>query len=235
MHIAEIPDMPRERLLTYGGDRVSTAELLALIIGTGTRGRSATALAEHIISSVGGISQLARAAPRELVDIPGIGAARATRIAAAFHLGRRAMEANLLESGVIRSAADLHERLRIRMIGLTQEVFLVIALDARNAVLGELEVARGCLTSVEVHPREVFRPLIRRAAAAAVVAHNHPSGDPRPSAADMVLTQRLCSAGDIIGIPILDHIVVGAATCVSVFEALGLGRGRFSCRDPGAR
>lgn len=235
MHIAEIPEKPRERLLAYGGDRVSTAELLALIIGTGTRGCSATALAQHIIFSAGGISQLARTAPSELVDIPGIGAARAARIAAAFHLGRRAMEANLMASGVIQSAADLHDRLRIRMIGLSQEVFLVIALDARNAVLEEIEVARGCLTSVEVHPREVFRPLIRRAAAGAVVAHNHPSGDPRPSAADVALTQRLCDAGDIIGIPILDHIVVGAATCVSVFDTLGGCHGRFSCRDPGAR
>lgn len=218
----EILDLPRERFITHGGDRMTTAELLALILGTGTRGRSATAVAQQLLYSVGGIAKLARAEPRELVAIPGIGAARAARVAAAFHLSRRAMEASLAEARVLQSPADLFDRLRIRMSGLDQEIFLVIALDARNVVFDEIEVARGCLTSVEVHPREVFRPLIRQSAATAVVAHNHPSGDPTPSPDDVALTYRLREAGLLIGIPIIDHIIVGARHCTSLYGYLGI-------------
>lgn len=222
MNAVEMSDMPRERFIAYGGERVTTAELLALILGTGTRGRSATTVAQQLIYSVGGITKLSRATPRELVAIPGIGAARAARVAAAFHLGRRAMEASFAESSAIQSPSDLYERLRIRMSGLAQEIFLVMALDARNVVFTEIEVARGCLTSVDVHPREVFRPLIRQSAATAVVAHNHPSGDPAPSHEDVALTYRLHEAGLLIGIPILDHIIVGAHHCTSVYSYIGL-------------
>ena len=222
MNAVEMPDMPRERFIAYGGERVTTAELLALILGTGTRGRSATRVAQQLINSVGGITKLSRATPRELVAIPGIGAARAARVGAAFHLGRRAMEASFAESSAIQSPSDLYERLRIRMSGLAQEIFLVIALDARNVVFTEIEVARGCLTSVDVHPREVFRPLIRQSAAMAVVAHNHPSGDPAPSHEDIALTYRLHEVGLLIGIPILDHIIVGSRRCTSVYSYIGL-------------
>jgi DNA repair protein RadC len=222
MHALDILDLPRERFIAHGGDRVTTAELLALILGTGTRGRSAIAVAQQLIYAVGGIAQLARATPRELVGIPGIGAARAARVAAAFHLSRRAMEAGCADTSAIHGPADLHERLRIRMSGMPQEVFLVVALDARNVVFDYIEVARGCLTSVEVHPREVFRPLIRQAAATAVVAHNHPSGDPTPSQEDIALTYRLHEVGMLIGIPILDHIIVGARSCTSIYGHLGL-------------
>jgi DNA repair protein RadC len=222
MSIFKIPDRPRERLLAYGGERVSTAELLALILGTGIPGRNATALAQHIVYSVGGIVPLAQAAPRELVNIPGIGLARAARISAAFHLGRRALEATLAEPERMKDPIELYDRLRLRMSGLTQEVFVVVALGARGAILEEIEVARGSLTGVEVHPREVFRPLIRLAAAGAVVAHNHPSGDARPSCEDIALTYRLHEAGEVIGIPILDHIVIGVAGYTSMYLELGL-------------
>lgn len=222
MSIFKIPDRPRERLLAYGGERVSTAELLALILGTGIPGRNATALAQHIVYSVGGIVPLAQAAPRELVNIPGIGLARAARISAAFHLGRRALEATLAEPERMKDPIELYDRLRLRMSGLTQEVFVVVALGTRGAILEEIEVARGSLTGVEVHPREVFRPLIRLAAAGAVVAHNHPSGDARPSCEDIALTYRLREAGEVIGIPILDHIVIGVAGYTSMYLELGL-------------
>jgi DNA repair protein RadC len=212
-------DRPRERLLSYGGDRVSTEELLALVLGTGTRGRPALEVAREALSCVGGIAALARASPRELMTIPGIGAARASRVAAAFHLGRRAMEPELYDRS-LRSPEEVFHRLRCRMDGLTQEIFVVLALDVRNSVIDEIEVARGCLTGVEVHPREVFRPLIRMSAAAAVVAHNHPSGDPTPSPEDVFLTRRLREVGDIVGIPVLDHVVVGRGAYVSLAERL---------------
>lgn len=212
-------DRPRERLLSYGGDRVSTEELLALVLGTGTRGRPALEVARQALTCVGGIAALARASPRELMTVPGIGAARASRVAAAFHLGRRSMEPELYDRS-LRSPDEVFQRLRCRMDGLSQEIFVVLALDVRNAVIDEIEVARGCLTGVEVHPREVFRPLIRMAAAAAVVAHNHPSGDPTPSPEDVFLTRRLREVGDIVGIPVLDHVVVGRGAYVSLAERL---------------
>jgi DNA repair protein RadC len=108
-----------------------------------------------------------------------------------------------------------------RLRGLLQEVFIVIALDARNAIMTEVEIARGSLTSVDVHPREVFRPLIRLAAAGAVVCHNHPSGDPTPSPDDVALTRRLRRAGNLVGIPVLDHVVVGAEGYASIGELMG--------------
>src|SRR5690606_18414603 len=149
----------------------------------------------HIIFSIGGLVPLSQAAPRELLSIPGIGLARAARISAAFHLGRRAVAATMTDADRIRDPVELYVRLRLRMSGLGQEVFVVVALDSRGTILEEVEVARGCLTSVEVHPREVFRPLIRLSAAGAVVAHNHPSGDARPSREDIALTYRLREAG----------------------------------------
>lgn len=222
MSMFKIPDRPRERILAYGAERMSPAELLALILGTGVPGRNATDLAQHIIYSLGGLVPLARAAPRELVHIPGIGLARAARIAAAFQLGRRALEATLAEAERVDDPIELYERLRLRLGGLTQEVFVVVALGSRGTILEEIEVARGCLTGVEVHPREVFRPLIRLSAAAAVVAHNHPSGDCRPSREDVDLTYRLRDAGEVIGIPILDHLVIGSSGYTAMYKELGL-------------
>ena len=213
-------DRPRERFLAAGAPGVSTDELVALILGTGARGRSAVQVARELLAEVGGVVGLSRAAPRELQAVAGIGAARAARLAAAFHLGRRASEAR--ERGTpVTSAHDVYRRLRDRLAGLSQEVFLVLALDCRNGVLDEIEVARGSLTAVAVHPREVFRPLIRQAAAAAVVVHNHPSGDPTPSVEDVMLTRRLRSIGELIGIPLVDHVVIGDTSYASIAELLG--------------
>jgi DNA repair protein RadC len=167
--------------------------------------------------------------------MPGIGLARAARISAAFHLGRRAVEATMAEPEPVQDPIDLYERLRVRLSGLSQEVFVVVALGSNGAVLEVIEVARGTLTSVEVHPREVFRPLIRLGAAGAVVAHNHPSGDARPSREDIALTYRLREAGDVIGIPILDHLVIGDTGYTAMYLELGLRQARFTCRDRGTR
>jgi DNA repair protein RadC len=211
-------ERPRERLMALGGDRVSDQELLAVVIGTGSRGKDALALASEIVRTTGGLLALARASPRELVGVAGIGEARALRIAAAFHLGRRAMDVVRAAQPSLLTPRDVWRRLRGRVAGLPQEVFLVLGLDVKNAVLEDLEIARGTLTGVDVHPRDVFRPLIRMSAAAAIVAHNHPSGDPRPSQEDIDLTRRLRQAGDVIGIPILDHIVLAGERFSSIFE-----------------
>lgn len=213
-------ERPRERLYQYGGDPLTSEELIALVLGTGSRGKTAVEVARSLLQEAGGLVDLSRANPRELARVRGIGSARAARLVAAFQLGRRALTSTG-ERAVLKEPADVYQHLRPRMQGMTQEVFLVLALDARNGVVDEIEVARGTLTGVEVHPREVFRPLVRQAAAAAIVAHNHPSGDSQPSPDDIALTRRLQLAGELLGIPILDHIVMGRDDFTSVAEAVG--------------
>ncbi|HUH05691.1 MAG TPA: DNA repair protein RadC [Kofleriaceae bacterium] len=214
-------ERPRERLLVHGPEILAVEELLAIVLGTGMPGASATELARRLLVAVGGLDLLARAPAQELVGVAGIGAARAARLCAAFALGRRGIEARTA-SASIQSAADVYARLRPRTAGLAQEVFLVLGLDVRNAVMAEIEIARGCLTGVEVHPREVFRPLIRAGAAACIVAHNHPSGDPTPSRDDLLLTARLREVGELVGIPVLDHVIVATRGYVSVAERYGM-------------
>ena len=218
---AEPCDRPRERLLSWGGERVSDLDLIAILLGTGRPGRSAPDLALDLLRATGGLGALARASPRELATVSGIGDARAARLAAAFHLGRRALEHVALREPSVGNADDVYRRLRPRRAGMTQEICLLLALDARNAVLGELEIARGWLNGVDVHPREVFRPLVRMAAAAAVIVHNHPSGALEPSDADVELTRRLRAAGDVIGIPLLDHVIIADTGYRSLAEHLG--------------
>lgn len=214
-------ERPRERLLAHGAEPLASHELLGLVLGTGVAGASASDLGRRLLDDAGGLLALSRAEPRELASIHGIGVARATRLAAAFQLGKRAA-AEPLPDLILRGPGDVHRFLQPLLRGLLQEVFIVIALDARNAIVQHLEVARGCLTGVDVHPREVFRPLIRLAAAAAVVAHNHPSGDPQPSDSDLLVTRRLRRAGALVGIPILDHVVVGADGYASIGELVGM-------------
>jgi len=206
----------RQQLAAYGDEHMGAEELVALIVG-GTSRHPAQTVARALIAHTGGLAQLARASTHELVGVPGVGPAAAARLAAAFCLARRTARATAAAGG-IASAADVHARLAPRLAGLAQEVFVALALDVRNAVLAEIEIARGCLTGVEVHPREVFRPLIRIGAAAAVVAHNHPSGDPAPSDADIALTERLRQVGELVGIPLFDHVVIAQHRYVSVAD-----------------
>lgn len=202
----------REQLIEDGAERLADAELIAVVLGT--RG---TEVARAALAHCGGLRELARASPLELAAVTGVGPARATRLAAAFALGRRAVEARC-RAPAVAGPEDVFARAWPRVAGLRQEVFVALGLDARNRVVADVEVARGHLTGVEVHPREVFRPLIRAAAATAVVVHNHPSGDPAPSADDIALTERLRAAGDLIGIPLVDHVVVGDGAYVSLAE-----------------
>ncbi len=188
-------------------------QLLAVILGT--RG---TGLARALLDHCGDLCDLARASPRELTVVTGVGEARAARLSAAFQLGRRALEPPVVGAGPLSGAADAFARLQPRFAGVRQELFIALALDVRNGVLAEIEVARGGLTGVEVHPREVFRPLIRMSAAAVIVSHNHPSGDPRPSPEDLALTDRLRKVGELVGIPILDHVIVAGPEYVSMAE-----------------
>jgi DNA repair protein RadC len=213
----DIADRPRERLFARGVDRLSDAELVALVIGAGLPGSPASRVAADLIAEAGGIEPLSRAGPGELLSVAGVGAARAARLAAAFELGRRGLAARD-RGAAITSPEQVYQRLGPRMIGVSQEVAVVLALSAQNHVLAEIEIGRGEVTGVPVHPREVFRPLIRHGAAGGLLAHNHPSGDPTPSAEDIALTRRLYAAGELIGIPLLDHVVVASGGFTSIRE-----------------
>ena len=216
----ELTIRPREELITYGADRVSVQRLIAILLGCGSRERSVEQLSAALLRETGGIVPLSQATTVELCAVDGIGEALATRIVACFQLGRRVLEAGVPSAAVVRGPEDIYNRLRGRLVPLEQEVFVVLALDVRGRVIDEIEVARGTLSAVEVHPREVFRPLIRRSAFACVVAHNHPSGDPTPSPDDLLLGERLHQVGRLVGIELLDHIVVASGGYSSMADRL---------------
>jgi len=213
-------ERPRERLLRRGAPGIPEVELLAILLGTGVRSHPALSVARALLDASGGIGSLSRASPRELAQVLGIGSARAARVAAAFELGRRAFEIEHHRDS-LGEAEDVYRAVVPRLAGLHQEVFLVIGLDIRNGLLDIVEVARGTVASVDVHPREVFRPLVRMAAAGGVLVHNHPSGDPTPSFEDIELTHRMRAVGDLVGIPVVDHVVVTDRKFLSIREWTG--------------
>lgn len=212
-----LPDRPRDRLRRRGTSTVGDDELLALVLG---RTPAMIEVARELVRATGGLAPLSLATPRELSRITGVGAVRAARVVAAFELGRRALEV-IDRRETVGRPEDIYRLVAPRLAGLAQEVFLVIGIDIRNGLLDIVEVARGSVVNVEVHPREVFRPLIRMAASGAILVHNHPSGDPTPSADDVALTRRLRSAGELIGIPVIDHVVIGNRSFRSVAEYMG--------------
>lgn len=213
-------ERPRERLWRTGTDALGDDELLGMVLGTGVKHRPAREIAAELLSSSGGVGGLSRASPRELAQIAGVGTARAARVTAAFELGRRAVDA-IHHRETVGRAEDVYRCVAPRVAGLAQEVFIVLGVDIRNGLLDIVEVARGSVAGVEVHPREVFRPLVRMAAAGGVLVHNHPSGDATPSAEDIELTRRLREVGRLIGIPIIDHVVIGDRSYRSIAEWMG--------------
>lgn len=217
-----LSDHPRDRMWRAGTTTIGDRELIALVLGTNLRDLTAEEVAAEMVRSAGGLGPLARSTPRELAAIAGVGAARATRIAAAFELGRRAVAASQTRLLVGRPE-DVYQCVAPMLAGLQQEVFLVIGVDIRNGLLDIVECARGSVIGVEIHPREVFRPLVRMAAAGGVLVHNHPSGDPTPSGEDVELTRRLREVGAMLGIPIIDHVIVGGGAFRSIAEWMGAG------------
>jgi len=203
-------DLPRERLRGKGAAALGDAELVALLLGTGRAGENALESSQRILGVVGGLDRLAAAGLGALTCVPGLGEAKASRILAAIELGLRVVErrSEAPKRAFCRSE-DIWETYRARLGALQQEVFLVVGLNNRNEALREEVVAKGTISECVVSPREVFRPMIAEAAARIVALHNHPSGDPAPSPQDVALTRRLVEAGALIGIPLLDHVVIG--------------------------
>jgi DNA repair protein RadC len=211
-------DRPRERLSAQGPQSLSDAELVALLLGSGRPGLNAVEMASGLVSAVGGLAGLAQATGGELRKQPGVGAARASVLQAAVELGRRVSGSRPERGRRLASANEVWAHYRARLAFAPTEEFWVLGLDVRHRLLFEGCIARGSLTGVEVHPREVFRPLIRASAAAALLCHNHPSGDPSPSRQDLELTLRLKEVGELCGIAILDHVVVAAEGFASLAE-----------------
>jgi DNA repair protein RadC len=213
-------ERPRERLLRHGSAALSDAELLAIVIGGGAAGHgSGVETCRKLLGRFDGLRGLFGAGLGELRRQPGIGAARGCALVALGELGRR-LSADWARPrpGPLSCSAEVYRLLLPRLLGLRQEVFIAVALDARNRVRAVHRVAAGTATSVEVHPREVYGPLLRDGAAAAIVAHNHPSGDPEPSGDDLALTERLAGVGQLMGVPLLDHLIIGDAGYVSLAD-----------------
>lgn len=209
---------PRERLLTRGLDALAPHELVALLLGGGTVSASACELGSRLLLRCGGMRGLARMAAAELMQVHGVGPARACRLAAAFEVGRRAHDEARDPGSPIQGGRDVWQLLTPRMKDLRKEVFVALLLDGRHRLAAIERVSEGTLTSSIVHPREVFAPAIRASAAALIVAHNHPSGDPTPSREDIEVTRRLREVGELVGIRLLDHVIVGDPDFVSLRE-----------------
>lgn len=212
-------ERPRERLARLRPDVLAAPELLAILLGSGSRGRSALELAGELLGRFdGSLRRLGAADPAELTAVPGIGPARGAAVAAAFALGRRAAGESARARRRIRGPADVHARLGSLLRDRRQEEFWVVYLDTQNRVLLERCLTVGLLNSSLVHPREVFAPAIARSAASLILAHNHPSGDPEPSPEDVRVTCQLVESGALLGIPVRDHVVLGDGRWVSLME-----------------
>lgn len=221
--IKQMPEemRPRERMLKYGPEALSEVELIALLLRSGTAASSALDLGALLLAHFEGVRGLMQAGVQELQAMKGIGPAKATEIKAALELGRRVATAPPAERPVIRTPDDVRALVMEDYRHLDREHFGVLLLNTKHQVLADERISVGTLNSSNVHPREVFKNAIRRSAAALVLVHNHPSGDPTPSRQDIELTGRLVEAGLIIGIEILDHVIIGDNKYIS-FRAEGL-------------
>jgi len=210
-------ERPRERLQKHGAAALTTVELIAVILGRGSRGRPVLQLAEQLLATFKTVDALADASVEELCRINGLGEAKAIQLKAAFALGQRC-KGKEEPAPAIRSPVQAHRFLKEYFAGEKREIFLALLLNSRSCYIGTEIIAVGTLDAVPAHPREVFYPAIRRKAAALLLAHNHPSGDPSPSKQDLELTQVLADAGNLLGIPLRDHIIMAGERFHSLRE-----------------
>ncbi|MFV8828758.1 RadC family protein [Alkalihalobacterium sp. APHAB7] len=218
--IRDVPnhERPRERLLADGAKYLSNQELLAIILRTGSKDESVLQLAHRVLQKFDGLTMLKDATVEELKEIKGIGEAKAVEVCAVLELGRRITNLKLEERYVIRSPEDVSRYVMEDMRSLTQEHFVCLYLNTKNHVLHRETIFIGSLNASIVHPREVFKEALRRSAASFICLHNHPSGDPTPSREDIEVTKRLGECGKILGIELLDHVIIGDRTYISLKE-----------------
>jgi DNA repair protein RadC len=209
--IRELPEdeRPRERLLENGGQALADSELLAVLLRTGRRGVSALQMALDLLRESGGIAGLLTATPHSLRR-SGIGPAKAAALLAAVEVGRRLAREQFLDHEPLSRPVDVARYLALRYHTCDQEVLGALFLDARNHLLGEREIFRGTMSRISVEPREILRECLQRGAAAVYLFHTHPSGDPSPSAEDLLFTRRMAEAAEIVGLRLADHVVLGS-------------------------
>lgn len=218
--IQQLPqrDRPRERLVTYGPESMTSAELIAIILGSGMKGKSVLQLSQELLMHFGSLHNLSEATIQELRQIKGLGLVKAIQIKAALSLGIRASKNNSRPLYKIENPHHAYNLVKDQLENEKREVFVIILQDVRGNVIGQEMISVGTLSNTLVHPREVFYPAIRHKAASLILAHNHPSGDPSPSPQDHKLTERLVHVGKLMGIPVRDHLIIGNPSFVSLRE-----------------
>ena len=217
--ILDLPleDRPRERLIKHGAESLSNAELLAIILRTGTKNENAVNLANRLLKDYN-LKQLTQVALPQLRAISGIKEAKACQLLACFELAKRLEAFVEIPKPKIETSKDVYRLLSPKMRNLKKECFIALYLNTKNCLLREEIVSTGSLNANIIHPREVFKSAILESAAALIIAHNHPSGDPTPSKDDLELTERLIKVGRLVGIELLDHLIIGDGRFVSLKE-----------------
>lgn len=211
-------DRPREKLLRRGAASLSDAELLAIILRTGGNGASALDHARAVIERFGSFRQLAMAGAGDLRSVKGLGPAKAAEILATLEIAKRFGEDEFKPGEALRGSGDVYAHFRERLASEPREHFYAVLLDAKHRKIKDVPVSLGSATASIVHPRDVFAPVVREAAAAVIFVHNHPSGDPTPSREDIEITRRLRAVGELMGVRVLDHVVIGKGRYVSFVE-----------------
>jgi len=216
--LKEIPEQqrPRERLLSLGASSLSDIELLAIILRTGAKNVSAIDLAGQLLKRFDNLRGLLEASIEEMAEVKGIGKVKAVQIKAALEISRRLMMSPASERVIIKSPDDVAALVMNDMRNLDKEYFRILLLNTKNHVLSIETINIGTLNSSMVHPREIFKAAIKKSAAALILLHNHPSGDPSPSRDDINITKRIIQSGDILGISVLDHIIIGDNRFISL-------------------
>jgi DNA repair protein RadC len=204
-------DRPREKLLNRGADSLTDAELLAILLrtGNGSTGQSALDHARVLLKQFDGFAGIDRASAAEIRTVKGIGPAKMAQLKAAAEIGRRLGQKKWEAGKSLRSSEEVFCHFRGRLASQKHELFYVVLLNNKNRKIRDVKISEGSLTASLVHPREVFNPVIRESAAAVIFVHNHPSGDPAPSPEDVEITRRLKEVGEVMGIRVLDHVVIG--------------------------
>ncbi|TVP84506.1 MAG: JAB domain-containing protein [Alkalicoccus sp.] len=220
MMIRDVPksERPRERLLRDGASVLSNQELIALMLGSGTKSESVLELSGRVIRHFDGLRLLKEATAVELMEIRGIGEAKAVQLCAALEIGRRIKQFPVEETHIVRSPQDVADYMMEEMRHLKQEHFIALYLNTKNAVLHKKTLFIGSLNASIVHPRELYKEALRYSAASFICLHNHPSGNPEPSQEDIDVTKRLTETGKMLGIELLDHIIIGDRRFCSMKE-----------------
>lgn len=214
-------ERPREKLLARGADALSDAELLALFLRVGVKGKTAVDLARDLLTHFGGLARLCHAPPNAFASFPGMGLAKYAQLQAVMALARRALAEDLQTGDVFGAPETVRDWLRLRLAPVPHEVFMVLLLDAQHRLIDAIELFRGTLTQTSVYPREVVKLALAHNAAAVILAHNHPSGVSEPSPADRSLTDALSAALGLVDVKVLDHFIVGGHHTPTSFAERG--------------